>query len=140
MASAQVRSGGRMVAKWKATFIVGFAVAQLFSGAVAVAHHSNSMYDRDQQKTLKGTISEFELINPHSQIAFEVKDGHGGVQKWIAEGPNPAQMTENGWNKNTLKRGDRVTLVGNPARNGSAAIRLRWVTLPNGKDLFAYTN
>jgi hypothetical protein len=33
-----------------------------------------------------------------------------------------------------------VSIVGNPARDGSQSIRLRWVTLPNGKDLYGYRN
>jgi hypothetical protein len=49
-------------------------------------------------------------------------------------------MTENGWTKETLKPGDRISVVGNMPRSGSLAVRLRWVTLPNGKDLFAYNN
>lgn len=49
-------------------------------------------------------------------------------------------MIENGWTKETLKPGDRISVVGNPPKNGSLSVRLRWITLPNGKDLFAYNN
>jgi hypothetical protein len=116
------------------------AIIMLVVCATASAHHSNSMYDRDHQRELIGTITKYELINPHVQIAFDVKDSQGNVQKWIAEGPNTAQMSENGWKKDTLKPGDRVTIVGNLAKDGHPSIRLRWITLPNGKDLFAYSN
>ncbi len=62
------------------------------------------------------------------------------MERWIGEGPSPNQMVENGWTKDTLKPGDRISLVGNRPKNGDPSIRLRWVTLPNGKDLFAYNN
>ena len=62
------------------------------------------------------------------------------MERWIGEGPSPSQMTENGWTKNTLMPGDRISVVGNMPKSRAASIRLRWVTLPNGKDLFAYNN
>ena len=104
------------------------------------AHHSNAAYDRDHQKQLKGTVVEFKWANPHIQIVFDVKGRASSMQRWIGEGPPPSQMIENGWTKETLKPGDRVSIVGNPPKNGSLSLRLRWVTLPNGRDLFAYNN
>jgi hypothetical protein len=108
-------------------------------GAV-FAHHSNASYDRDHQSKLKGTVVEFKWSNPHTQIVFDAKGRGGAIQRWIGEGPSPSQMIENGWTKETLKPGDRISVVGNLTKNSSPAVRLRWVTLPNGKDLFAYNN
>jgi hypothetical protein len=121
-----------------ATFSIVFLLLGL-PGSV-FAHHSNAAYDRDHQSKLKGTVVEFKWTNPHIQIIFDVKGRSGAVQRWIGEGPSPSQMTENGWTKETLKPGDRISVVGNMPRSGSLAVRLRWVTLPNGKDLFAYNN
>jgi hypothetical protein len=106
----------------------------------AFAHHSNASYDRDHQRKLKGTVVEFKWTNPHIQIVFDAKGRAAAMERWIAEGPSPSQMIENGWTKETLKPGDRIAIVGNLTKNGSTAVRLRWVTLPNGKDLFAYNN
>jgi hypothetical protein len=123
-------------------FLTVFALAAgyVIASGSAFAHHSNSLYDRDYQTELKGKVTEFQWINPHIRLFFEVNDGHGNVKKWISEGPSPSQMTENGWKKGTLNPGDHVSIVGNPARDGSQSIRLRWVTLPNGKDLYGYRN
>ena len=123
--------------KWK-RFTIIFLL--LSSPQVALAHHSNAEYDRDHQRKLKGTVVEVKWANPHVQIVFEVKGGAGTSQRWIGEGPSPSQMIENGWTKETLKPGDRIAIVGNLPKNGSSSVRLRWVTLPNGKDLFAYSN
>ena len=122
---------------WKPLLI--FLGLALLAGS-ALAHHSNAAYDRDHQSKLKGTVVDFQWTNPHIQIIFDVKGQHGIMQRWIGEGPTPNQLIENGWTKETLKPGDRISVVGNLARNGSSSIRLRWVTLPNGKDLFAYNN
>jgi hypothetical protein len=122
----------------RATFSIIFLLLGLPGSAFA--HHSNAAYDRDHQSNLKGTVVEFKWTNPHIQIVFDVKGRGGVVQRWTGEGPSPSQMTENGWTKETLKPGDRISVVGNMPRSCSSAIRLRWVTLPNGKDLFAYNN
>ncbi len=106
-------------------FLIIFA-AFGWAGA-ASAHHSNASYNRDHQTKLKGTVVEFKWTNPHIEIIFVVKGRGGAIDRWVGEGPS-------------LKPGDRITLVGNPPRSGALSIRLRWVTLPNGKDLFAYNN
>ena len=128
---------GTVAVKWK-RFTIIFLL--LSSPDAALAHHSNAEYDRDHQSKLKGTVVEVKWANPHIQIVFEVKARAGANQRWIGEGPSPSQMIENGWAKETLKPGDRITVVGNPPKNGSLSLRLRWVTLPDGKDLFAYNN
>lgn len=123
--------------EWRRFTIILFL---LCSPGAAFAHHSNAEYDRDHQSKLKGTVVEVKWANPHVQILFEVKGRGGAAQSWIGEGPSPSQMIENGWTKETLKPGDRILVVGNPPKNGSLSVRLRWVTLPTGKDLFAYNN
>ena len=123
--------------KWERFSIVFLLLS--WPGAV-LAHHSNASYDRDHQCKLKGTVVEFKWTNPHTQIVFDVKGRAGAMERWIGEGPSPSQMIENGWTKDTLKPGDRISIVGNLPRYGSSSVRLRWVTLPNGKDLFAYNN
>ena len=120
--------------------VVAFAAGFLIPFGSAFAHHSNSMYDRDHQTELKGEVTDFQWTNPHVHLFFVVKDNQGNVRKWVSEGPSHSQMVENGWKEETVKPGDRVSIVGNPSRNGSPSLRLRWVTLPNGKDLYAYRN
>jgi Family of unknown function (DUF6152) len=123
----------RSIRLWIAFLLLGPA-------GVVSAHHSNASYDRDHQSKLKGTVVEFKWTNPHTEIIFDVKGRGGAMERWIGEGPSPSQMTENGWTKDTLMPGDRISVVGNMPRSGAASIRLRWVTLANGKYLFAYNN
>ena len=130
-------SSSAVTVNWR-RFSIIFLLLSL-PGSVS-AHHSNAEYDRDHQSGLMGTVVEFKWANPHIQIVFDVKGRAGAIQRWIGEGQSPSQMIENGWTRETLKPGDRISLVGNPPKNGSLSVRLRWVTLPNGKDLFAYNN
>ena len=86
------------------------ALCMAVCGSRVLAHHSNSMFDRDHQTELKGVVTDFQLINPHSEILFEVKDHHGNIQKWNAEGPSPSQMAENGWQMTAATRKLKILL------------------------------
>jgi hypothetical protein len=108
----------------------------LISGP-AFAHHSMSMYDRGHDTTFKATITQFDFANPHSQISFTVADEHGNIEKWMAEGPGPGRLANHGWNKESLKPGDQVTIVGNRNKDGSPTMRFEKVILPNGQQLEA---
>lgn len=102
----------------------------------AYGHHGASMFDMVRLVTVKGTVTSFEWINPHSMIYADVKDDQGNLQKWAIEtrgGPNA--LTRAGWSKDTVKPGDQVTFVGHPAKNGSSSMRLAKVVLADGKEL-----
>jgi hypothetical protein len=44
-------------------------------------------------------------------------------------------MTTCGWDKKALKAGDVITVVGYRFRDGSNALRLRTIVMPNGKEM-----
>jgi hypothetical protein len=111
-----------------------FATSLLISGP-AFAHHSMSMYDRGRDTTFKATVAEFDWINPHSQIVFTVTDDHGNAVRWVAEGPGPNRLANRGWNKDSLKPGDQVTIVGNVNKDGSPTMRFEKVIFANGQTL-----
>lgn len=106
----------------------------------ALAHHSMSGYDFGRTLTMKASITTFAWSNPHVQIQFEVRDESGNATNWLAEGPSPGRLSKRGWNEDTLKPGDQVTIVGNPAKNGAKEMRLEEVTLADGQEISAYRN
>ena len=82
------------------------------------AHHAGSLYDREKAVTLTGTVTQYLMINPHAQIHFEVKDANGNVEKWVAETAGPQRLLRVGWNKNSLKEGDTITVTGAQFKDG----------------------
>jgi hypothetical protein len=100
-----------------------------------LAHHSMSIYDMSQTITLKATVENFDWSNPHVQIHFDVKDDKGNVEKWLAECPGPNRLSKTGWNKDSLKPQEEITITGNPTKDGSKSIRLGKVVLPSGEEL-----
>ncbi len=119
------------IQQWAA---LAFAVALCMVSAPVFAHHGNSVYDSSKLTTFKGTVTEFQFMNPHSEVLFDVTGPDGKVEHWTGEAPSLTTMSRNGWNKTIFKPGDQVTFVGNLAKSGSHIIRLRKVVFPNGKE------
>jgi hypothetical protein len=108
---------------------IGLAI---FSGPV-IAHHGSSVYD-SKLTTYKGTVTDFQFMNPHTEIWFDVTGADGKIEKWTAEAPSLTTMARLGWNKASFRPGDQVTFAGNVAKSGAKIIRLRKVVFPNGKE------
>jgi hypothetical protein len=119
------------------------AAVLIVSAAVPVlAHHSiDAEFDRNKPITITGTVSKIEWMNPHIWIYLDVKDKDGKVVKWQFEGGPPNALRRGGWNRDSLKEGDQVTIrglmskveAGMSATTGNA----QEVTLPGGRRVLA---
>jgi hypothetical protein len=116
--------------------IVFAVIACLAAGSpAAFAHHGTSDYDVSILLSLHGTVTQFQFVNPHSILNFTVKNDQGKVEDWQGELQSPGMMLRRAhWNKDTLKPGDQVTVVGSPAKNGSKTMIIRKVVLADGQE------
>lgn len=85
--------------------------------ASAVAHHSMERFDTQQKVTVSGEIIRYEWANPHVYIFIEETKANGETVEWEIEGGPPAMMRRDGWSRQTLQPGQRVSAIGNPGRN-----------------------
>jgi hypothetical protein len=111
--------------------LLALSGAAIFS-VPASAHHSTAMFKWGQGITLSGTIESFEWTQPHTWIWFDVTGKDGKMQRWGLEGMSPSHLARHGWNKHTLKKGDKVKILIYPlkdGRKGGFAVR---VTYPDG--------
>jgi len=99
------------------------------------AHHSLSQYDREHPVTLKGTVAEYNFVNPHVQVYLDVKDETGNVEKWEIESGPPARLYRAGWNLLSLKPGDQITVTGAPSKDGHRSVSVQKLVAPDGKVL-----
>jgi len=111
-----------------------FSVLLTISSAVS-AHHGTSAYDTTQLTTVKGTVTDFQFNNPHVMISVETKDDKGKVETWISEANSPNVLTRHGWNRDIIKKGDQITIIGNRPKNGAKTLRLQKVILSDGQEL-----
>jgi hypothetical protein len=137
-ASESQISGGEVAVeggmKSKLSIGFGLAAALVMVSGVAFAHHGSGVsYNLGKVVTQEGTVTEFQWRNPHVYILYDVKDDKGNVVNWGAETHSPVVCeNDDGWTKNTLKPGDRVTISVFPSNVGSSRGLLAKIVL-NGK-------
>lgn len=120
--------------KLRSFALLALAAGLLLASRSTAAHHGAAVYDTKTLTTLKGTVTDYQFMNPHTEIMFEVTGADGKVQKWIAEAASAVTMQRLGWTKSVLKPGDQITAIGNISKNGTHAMRLRKVVFPDGKE------
>jgi len=110
----------------------------LLASAPVWAHHSFSAeYDRNKPIEVKGTVTKVEWMNPHARFYVDVKDGAGKVANWEFELGSPNGLMRQGWTRNSLQKGDEVTINGSQAKDGSNLVNATTVVLASGKRVFA---
>lgn len=98
-----------------------FVAALTIVGTPVFAHHGSRIsYDLTKPVTMKGTVSSFGWQNPHVFLGFDTKEDNGNVTNWGAEmAENPHQLAMRGWDKDTLKPGDQITVTVFPSKAGA---------------------
>lgn len=107
-----------------------------------LAHHSiDAEFDRTKPVTVAGTVTKIDWMNPHIWIYLDVKDKDGKVVQWQFEGGPPNALRRGGWNRDSIKIGDQITIrgimakvnAGLSANTGNASE----VTMADGKRVLA---
>lgn len=113
---------------------LGFAASAACAlAAPALAHHSFAMFDSDKTLSMTGTVKEFEWTNPHSWLRIMVDDqASGKTLQWALEMGAPAQQARVGWKPDSVKPGDKVTVIIHPLKDGSRGGQFVTAVLPNG--------
>jgi Family of unknown function (DUF6152) len=111
--------------------IAAIAVLLVFSVST-FAHHGTAAYEKDPV-TVKGTVTDFRFINPHSQIYFDVKNDKGEVAHWQGELTAPNKLARAGWTKHSLNPGDQITITGPVGKNSGHSIWIQKLIGPDGQ-------
>ncbi len=116
---------------------VATAIALLLVTMRMSAHHAFAAeYDEKKLVSVSGKVTGFKWTNPHAWLYVDAKDEAGTVTRWSFEMGSPGGLTRRGWKKAELKKGDRVTVAGFGAKNGTNVANATTVTLPDGRKLF----
>lgn len=112
------------------------AATILLSPGVIHAHHSTTpVYDGKRTVTKTGVVTSFRLVNPHTMVALDVVDDDGKVVPWIVEFDGRVNLTRFGWDDDTLKPGERITVTGNPTHSDSPRMFFIELARPDGTQL-----
>jgi len=108
----------------------------LSAAGVASAHHGSASYKTGDVIVLRfATVTRFLWANPHSMLLFDVKDENGNVSHWAGEAGSPAAIRALGWNKNSLRPGDVITVQLYPSKFENAVGRVDTIVLADGTTL-----
>jgi hypothetical protein len=117
----------------KLTNVLVCAIAAAYA-APALAHHSFAMFDHEKTVTLSGIVKEFEWTNPHAWIHINAADEKSGRQvEWSFEMGSVGQVAGQGWKADTIKPGDKITVVMHPLKDGSRGGQYMSATLADGR-------
>src|SRR5215510_12430625 len=111
------------------SFLVG--VIWILAVTPLQAHHEVlAKFDAVKSVTLKGSVTSVDWTSPHVHILMNAPDG-ARLVNWAVEVESPLDLERSGWNRNSLKPGDAVTIQGIRARDGSLQVWGNSITLNN---------
>ena len=116
--------------------ISAVVVALALPATPTYAHHSVSAeFDLSKRITLEGRVTKIEWMNPHVYLYVNV-NADGKTINWACETAGPNTLARQGWSRSSLQIGDRVTVLGYQARDGSKVASAREIVLANGRKVF----
>lgn len=130
----------------KNSFFVAVLLVTCLAAPVSIwAHHGDAGRYNEETMVITGTLVEVQMVNPHSLITFDVEGPDGKTIRWQAElGAAQQLMKDFGWNKTTMKVGQKLTITGRQAKNGAPYMNLteksNIVLTDSGKEIYRTAN
>ena len=117
--------------------IASVGVGLLLAAVPVMAHHAfSSEFDINKPFKFRGTLTKWEMVNPHSWFHLDVKNPDGTVTQWMIEGGSPNTLIRLGVTKYTVKLGTELTIEGYQAKEASNKAVGRNFILADGTRLF----
>jgi len=121
----------------KASLWFGAGTVLLFTAGLAAHHSVSAEFDPNRPITFKGTVTKIEWMNPHVYTHVETTEADGKTVVYKVEGGNPNSLFRQGWRRDTLKKGDVVTVSGIRAKiPTSTNIGNGTITTSDGKRIY----
>ena len=99
-------------------------VTTLIFAAPAMAHHSAAAFNTQQQITVTGAVSVYNFKNPHVYMTVQVRKADGSTSPMEVEAGAASVLSPLGFNRDSVKVGEVVTITGSPSRNNPDKLML----------------
>ena len=83
----------------------------------ALAHHGFGLFQMDINKEWSGTLTQMNLVNPHSYMEFDAVDENGKPLHMRCEMRAATLIRRSGWSVEMFKPGAHVEIEGHPHRD-----------------------
>ena len=123
--------------KTSRTLFLLLAAVAMLATPLGAHHGRGRTFDMQKRVTLKGVVSQVKWQNPHVLIFLDVRDDAGKVVTWGFENSNVHTLATQGYNRNTLKAGQDITAIVNPAANGAPLGIIVKVILADGREIMS---
>lgn len=102
----------------------------------AQAHHSAALfYSMDARITLQGEVARFNFRNPHAILELMVAGENGEMVRWTCETSAPSALRRRGWSQDSILAGEKITIEGVPAVDGSRLMRILKIIRADGTEV-----
>jgi hypothetical protein len=114
--------------------LVFVLLGALIVATPAAAHHSFAAeFDYEATGTIEGEVIEVLFSNPHARYFVSVVDQNGEQVIWDTQTMSVSALTRFGWDKDTIRVGDKVMMEGNLGRDNTRKLWIRRVETDNGR-------
>jgi hypothetical protein len=108
-------------------FVAMVAILATIGHVPAEAHHATTKFDARRVVKITGVVTGVHWKNPHILIEIGPDTELSGGSRWTVELKAPRAMTREGWKRELLAVGDRITMFANPLRKDDSAAASRLV-------------
>ena len=138
--SRRAKSGRGGVVRKSLVSVISMAIALM--AEPGLTHHSFSAeFDVGRTRSnLPEPITRVEWTNPHAWLFMVTEDADGNLEDWAVELLGINVLMRRGLNRDSIKPGDRLSIEGFGARDGSNTANASLVTdAQSGEELWAST-
>ena len=114
---------------------LGVCLTLLLAAPSLRAHHGVPAFDMSKVVTIKGTVVEYQLINPHMLMRVKVIGDDGNSVEWLVESVSALMLMRVGFTRDTFKPGDAITVLGHANKDGKPTMVLVKFILPDGREM-----
>ena len=92
------------------TIVAALVLAVLTASTVQGHHSFAAEFSSTDIQTIKGTVVEFQWMNPHAYLYIDVVDKTGKKVRWGIQSRNLSILKRQGLSKQTFQAGEVVTV------------------------------
>jgi hypothetical protein len=119
---------------WRGT-TAAVVLAFLSAAPCLLAHHGVPAFDMSKVVAIKGTVIDYQLINPHMLMRVKVTGDDGNSVEWLVESVSALMLMRMGFTRDTFKPGDAITVLGHANKDGKPAMVLVKFILQDGREM-----